>query len=470
MSYGNRFRDAAAHSGRGSSGSGVEGLAPGKRTLTEMIQLKAEPTVPAKPPAGAAAAQTPGRAGGGTALPVDLRAKMEAAFGADFSSVRVHQDDQAQQVGALAFTRGSDIHFAPGAYQPTTQSGQELIGHELTHVVQQSAGRVSSPSQAKDLAVNADDALEREADDLGARAARGAPAGGAGASVVVGAGNSGVAQAYRANRKERNELTRQISSYWGKDLEKEGTSVDDLVTELVEECDSHRQAMLIVENRSYQEWCTKPGTAGALHNEILGIGRDDSGPKTSTQDPQAEVKKQRTEVRKQIQNRRLDVSKFTDDDLDAIYRDKATDGWSEAIQAAYTRITEAEQHQMLRAQLLARYSVAKEAGDAIFNAGLVKAVWQLSYNIATSPSVNINTEVAGEYEDDELIEAADAWHRSANLDGQVTNFHVPGYPGVIEDKSTRTTNPDPNRGRQTDFIAKWGGNKINVHANARKKH
>jgi hypothetical protein len=86
---------------------------------------------------------------------------------------------------------------------------------------------------------------------------------------------------------------------------------------------------------------------------ILGIGRDDGGPKTSTSDPQTEVKNQRNEVRKRIKSNMLDVSKFTDDDLDAIYRDKDTDGWSEAIQVAYTHILKAEQNQMLRAQLVA---------------------------------------------------------------------------------------------------------------------
>ena len=98
---------------------------------------------------------------------------MERAFGTDFSAVRIHQDARAQALGARAFTRGTDIYFAPGAYQPESPSGQELLGHELAHVVQQSQGRVPATLQMKGEAVNHDAGLEREADEQGARAARG---------------------------------------------------------------------------------------------------------------------------------------------------------------------------------------------------------------------------------------------------------------------------------------------------------
>ena len=71
---------------------------------------------------------------------------MEASFGTDFSSVRVQEGSQASQLGARAYAQGTDLHFAPGQYQPNTQSGQALIGHELAHVVQQSeAADVAMP-------------------------------------------------------------------------------------------------------------------------------------------------------------------------------------------------------------------------------------------------------------------------------------------------------------------------------------
>ena len=102
-----------------------------------------------------------------------IRDQMEQSFGRDLSHVRVHHDGEAARIGARAFTVGADIHFAPGEYAPDTSAGRELIGHELTHVIQQDHGRVGPTLQAKGRAVNADTALELEADELGARAARG---------------------------------------------------------------------------------------------------------------------------------------------------------------------------------------------------------------------------------------------------------------------------------------------------------
>ena len=62
---------------------------------------------------------------------------------ADFSDVRIHANSaKAPAVGAVAYTQGSDIHFAPGSYSPNSNSGRSLLGHELTHVVQQAQGRV----------------------------------------------------------------------------------------------------------------------------------------------------------------------------------------------------------------------------------------------------------------------------------------------------------------------------------------
>jgi len=98
---------------------------------------------------------------------------METSFKADFSTVRVHEGPETAAMGAVAYTQGSNIHFAPGRYDPDSTRGQELIGHELAHVVQQSQGRVQETTQAKGAHINHDAGLEREADELGVRAARG---------------------------------------------------------------------------------------------------------------------------------------------------------------------------------------------------------------------------------------------------------------------------------------------------------
>ena len=99
--------------------------------------------------------------GGGQMLPDTVRGKMEAAFGADFSAVRVHIGPQAERIGALAFTTGTDIYFAPGRYQPDSMQGQQLIGHELAHLVQQRQGRVRASGGG--VSVVQDRALEAEA-------------------------------------------------------------------------------------------------------------------------------------------------------------------------------------------------------------------------------------------------------------------------------------------------------------------
>ena len=110
--------------------------------------------------------------GSGVMLPEEVRAKMEAALGMDFSEVRIHVGPQAASVGALAFTRGLDIFFAPGHYQPWSREGQELLAHELTHVVQQSEGRAGASREVDGVPINDEAGLEREADLMGAQVAR----------------------------------------------------------------------------------------------------------------------------------------------------------------------------------------------------------------------------------------------------------------------------------------------------------
>ena len=78
---------------------------------------------------------------GGESLPTKQRLVMEAAFGTDFSGVRIHRDEKANQLSqtlnASAFTIGSDIFFKKDSYQPNKKAGNELLAHELTHVIQQ---------------------------------------------------------------------------------------------------------------------------------------------------------------------------------------------------------------------------------------------------------------------------------------------------------------------------------------------
>jgi hypothetical protein len=76
-------------------------------------------------------------------LPLDpaTRKSMELCFGCDLSQVRVHDDalasKAAQSMNARAFTVGNDVVFGPGEYVTGTAAGQQLLAHELTHVIQQ---------------------------------------------------------------------------------------------------------------------------------------------------------------------------------------------------------------------------------------------------------------------------------------------------------------------------------------------
>jgi hypothetical protein len=84
--------------------------------------------------------------GGGQPLDGGVRASMEGAFQADFSRVRIHHNRQSdslnRKLSARAFTTGQDLFFKNGEYNPHTTSGQTLLAHELTHVVQQNGAAV----------------------------------------------------------------------------------------------------------------------------------------------------------------------------------------------------------------------------------------------------------------------------------------------------------------------------------------
>src|ERR1700678_1900118 len=75
-------------------------------------------------------------------LPANLQHRMEKIFSADLSGIRIHEGPQAERINAGAFALGSDIYFAPGQFQPDTPQGLQLLGHELTHVLQQRRGQV----------------------------------------------------------------------------------------------------------------------------------------------------------------------------------------------------------------------------------------------------------------------------------------------------------------------------------------
>ena len=79
-----------------------------------------------------------------TGMPDNLKAGVENLSGIDMSDVRVHYNSsKPAEVGALAYTQGTNIHVAPGQ--------ERHLPHEAWHVVQQVQGRVQPTMQLKEV-------------------------------------------------------------------------------------------------------------------------------------------------------------------------------------------------------------------------------------------------------------------------------------------------------------------------------
>ena len=88
------------------------------------------------------------QADAGAPLETGLRRRMESAFDADFGRVQIHTsrdaDSLARSLDADAFTVRGHIAFGEDRFHPGSNAGDELIAHELAHVVQQQ--RAASPA------------------------------------------------------------------------------------------------------------------------------------------------------------------------------------------------------------------------------------------------------------------------------------------------------------------------------------
>ncbi len=104
----------------------------------------------------------------GRSLDPSLQSEMEEKFGEDFSKVHIHTDSKADLIArtlnAQAVTVGQHIAFANGLYNPHTQTGVNILLHELVHTVQQK-GVSGIPSINIPISRPLDNS-EREADSL----------------------------------------------------------------------------------------------------------------------------------------------------------------------------------------------------------------------------------------------------------------------------------------------------------------
>jgi len=104
----------------------------------------------------------------GQSLEPETRTFMESRFGHDFRGVQIYTDaraaESAKAVNALAYTVGQKVVFGKGQYNPETDSGRQLLGHELFHTLQQQV--YSDPSNRKITLGQASTIYEQQADEV----------------------------------------------------------------------------------------------------------------------------------------------------------------------------------------------------------------------------------------------------------------------------------------------------------------
>ncbi len=140
-------------------------------------------------------------------LPDAMRAKMENAFGADLSAVKLYESQAVADAGAEAVSRGSEIAFAPGLTDFSGYSGQALLGHEISHVVSQQRGEVTGSGFLNDRA------LEVRADREGAMAAAGQQI--AAPSAALSTSSAAPAAGPMQARKKRDEENDRLAATYG---------------------------------------------------------------------------------------------------------------------------------------------------------------------------------------------------------------------------------------------------------------
>jgi hypothetical protein len=135
-----------------------------------------------------------------------IKTNMENISGVSLADVKVrYNSEQPSKLGALAFTKGNEIHVAPG---------QEMhLPHEMWHAVQQKQGRVKPTGSIKGNKVNRSAVLEKEADVMGMKAlssvAKFAPSRSASKSVAAGK----VVQKKESDKKDQGKKDKQQVSH-----------------------------------------------------------------------------------------------------------------------------------------------------------------------------------------------------------------------------------------------------------------
>ena len=180
----------------------------GKSMSPPAFQLKASEG-PSAPPAENPNSNQKG------GMPQELVDGFANSSGHDLSDVNVHYNSaKPKDVGALAYAQGNDIHLGAGQ--------EKHLAHEAAHIVQQREGRVKPTTQVAGAPVNADQALENEADAMAASLKKGpAKAQSPQGASVQGKGAIQKVTDYNALAQQ---LKTEIEEVWGY-----GTDVEDVL-------------------------------------------------------------------------------------------------------------------------------------------------------------------------------------------------------------------------------------------------
>ncbi|MEP0835810.1 DUF4157 domain-containing protein [Microcoleus sp. AS-A8] len=266
--------------------------------------------------------------GSGKPIEASLQKSMGQAMGADFSQVRVHTDAQSDQLNqsiqAKAFTTGQDVFFRQGAYEPGSRGGQELIAHELTHVVQQSRGTISSEEKGDKKIINRVENIGHERISLKNGKGSNIPEKAKGEDyannvqklledlngLLVGFSNEAIRQALRTINENRPKCTVSTSQVEGEDTNTAayGSLKDNIVAAvsqrqyLLEETDSRhfrKEVRVLVDTvipliRSLPQAAVDPRVAEVIASD----GKNDQ--KTAKLDIDAALRKLSEEVEKRL--------------------------------------------------------------------------------------------------------------------------------------------------------------------------
>jgi hypothetical protein len=127
---------------------------------------------------------------------------------ADFFGVRLHPNaaEVTAPLRAKAVTRGQDVYFHPGQFQPGTPQGEALIAHELAHTLQ-TRHLAGAGDNDNSFVSHPGDAFEQNADALARGATTHALAAPAGAALRSPFDNESAAE-----RSRREQLLQSISN------------------------------------------------------------------------------------------------------------------------------------------------------------------------------------------------------------------------------------------------------------------